>query len=269
MSTGWYYSKDRRTRVGPVSPAELRELARTGQIDQADLVQREGTDAWQPAGKVKGLFDRPARVETPEIAADGADDLPVARRAATDGLRSHPAVLVLSLACCFPAGLALIWTNRSWSNTRKATWTGVWAAVVGLMMIASLAQQAASKKSLDEADRLWEAGQRAEAVGKYKAEIDANATLMDESRRPTVFQRVIDHEAEAGNLSTAKQYLQKAEGLRVAVASEVEAVKALLVEAKADREEAERKRKTERKKEADQAASNQGESNKKDKDWRD
>ncbi|MBX9582946.1 MAG: cell envelope integrity protein TolA [Gemmataceae bacterium] len=153
-----------------------------------------------------------------------------------DKLRGHPILLVASLTCCFPVGLALIWTNKSWSNTRKGVWTGVWAAVMAVLMIVVSLQEAATKKSLDEADRLWAAGQKAEAVAKYKEVIDGGVSSVDQSRRPTVFQRVVEYEAEQGNTSAAKQYIQKAETYNVALASDAPAAKKLLAEAKAEKD---------------------------------
>lgn len=55
----WFYSKGGKT-LGPVSPTQLRDLARQGHIDVNDLVQREGSDKWVAAGSLSGLFDQPA-----------------------------------------------------------------------------------------------------------------------------------------------------------------------------------------------------------------
>jgi hypothetical protein len=52
----WYYAKD-DMRYGPVSAAELKQLASGGQLRLGDLVWREGMEEWVEARKVKGLFD--------------------------------------------------------------------------------------------------------------------------------------------------------------------------------------------------------------------
>jgi hypothetical protein len=52
----WYYSHDGRTRFGPVSTAELRELARSGALQPVSLVLPEGGSRWVKAGTVRGLF---------------------------------------------------------------------------------------------------------------------------------------------------------------------------------------------------------------------
>jgi hypothetical protein len=52
----WFYGKD-NTQHGPISAAELKQLAQDGRLKPADLVWREGMGEWIAASKVKGLFD--------------------------------------------------------------------------------------------------------------------------------------------------------------------------------------------------------------------
>ena len=52
----WYYAKDNRQQ-GPVSAAELKQLAAGGELRPGDLVWCEKLDDWTPAKKVGGLFD--------------------------------------------------------------------------------------------------------------------------------------------------------------------------------------------------------------------
>jgi hypothetical protein len=51
----WYYAKNDQ-QLGPVSPAELKQLAATRALLPEDLIWREGMESWAPATKVKGLF---------------------------------------------------------------------------------------------------------------------------------------------------------------------------------------------------------------------
>ena len=51
----WYYARDDKQH-GPVSGAELKQLAASGRLLAADLVWREGLEEWAPAGRLKGLF---------------------------------------------------------------------------------------------------------------------------------------------------------------------------------------------------------------------
>jgi hypothetical protein len=56
MATDWYYTKDGERR-GPITTTELKALAKAGKLQPTDLVWREGLETWEPAGKVKGLFN--------------------------------------------------------------------------------------------------------------------------------------------------------------------------------------------------------------------
>jgi len=69
----WYYAKGDQQK-GPVSSAELKQLAQAGQIVPTDLVWREGMTEWVAASNVRGLF---------EAAAKPADAAPPAEAAAT------------------------------------------------------------------------------------------------------------------------------------------------------------------------------------------
>ena len=65
----WYYAKDNRQH-GPISAAELKQLAAGGDLRPSDLVWHEGMDDWAPAKRIKGLFPEdapalPAPVEPP------------------------------------------------------------------------------------------------------------------------------------------------------------------------------------------------------------
>ena len=65
----WYAQGDQQ--LGPVSPAELRQLATSGTLTPADLVWREGMPQWAPAAKVKGLF--PEGLSEPPPSNESAD----------------------------------------------------------------------------------------------------------------------------------------------------------------------------------------------------
>lgn len=51
----WYYAHDEQ-QFGPISSAELKQLASAGELGPDDFVWREGMDEWAPASRVKGLF---------------------------------------------------------------------------------------------------------------------------------------------------------------------------------------------------------------------
>lgn len=55
MSEQWFYARGGQ-QSGPVTFAQLSELARTGGLSANDLVWQEGTPDWRPAGQVPALF---------------------------------------------------------------------------------------------------------------------------------------------------------------------------------------------------------------------
>jgi len=76
--TEWYYADRQRRQIGPQTGQALVQRYRTGEIDAATLVWREGLPAWQPLGSLRaelGLDEAPAtldfRVE-PVLAAPAA-----------------------------------------------------------------------------------------------------------------------------------------------------------------------------------------------------
>jgi hypothetical protein len=52
----WHYSRN-GNQVGPVTAADLKRLASTGQLSPTDLIWKEGWEDWKPAAGIKGLFN--------------------------------------------------------------------------------------------------------------------------------------------------------------------------------------------------------------------
>jgi hypothetical protein len=59
----WYFTPDGKKKVGPISSANLRELAASGVVQRAHMVLKLGTERWVPAFKVHGLFPEGTIVE--------------------------------------------------------------------------------------------------------------------------------------------------------------------------------------------------------------
>ncbi|OHB67360.1 MAG: hypothetical protein A2V70_06500 [Planctomycetes bacterium RBG_13_63_9] len=85
----WYYAQEDK-QIGPVSPAQMRQLAGAGVLRPDDLVWSEGMKQWAPARSVAGLFDRnPSKtaetfsgtVESDTKTAEPATAAPLADRA--------------------------------------------------------------------------------------------------------------------------------------------------------------------------------------------
>ncbi len=59
---GWMYSKGGGHQAGPVSAAELKRMAQSGELSPDDLVWRAGMEDWVPARRIKGItFPSPVR----------------------------------------------------------------------------------------------------------------------------------------------------------------------------------------------------------------
>jgi GYF domain 2 len=56
MASKYYIARDGKT-TGPYTSAELREMAKNGQLSATDLLWREGKKKWKPAGEVGNLFE--------------------------------------------------------------------------------------------------------------------------------------------------------------------------------------------------------------------
>jgi hypothetical protein len=55
MASEWHYSRDGED-FGPVSSAELKQLAATGKLLRTDVLWKEGMTEWKPAGEFRKLF---------------------------------------------------------------------------------------------------------------------------------------------------------------------------------------------------------------------
>jgi hypothetical protein len=93
----WYYTLDNKQRLGPVTSEEFRALAVAGTIRPDCLVMPEGGGKWIPAGKVKGLFPKPAPTASRPA---GAVNVPCPGCGRTIPLQQHELSLVIQCAKC-------------------------------------------------------------------------------------------------------------------------------------------------------------------------
>jgi hypothetical protein len=78
MSQQAWYVALQGTTYGPYSPAQLKDMAKNGQIDPNTQIMLSGQDKWIPAGKVSGLFAQAAAPQTaaPQSASSVPAGLP-------------------------------------------------------------------------------------------------------------------------------------------------------------------------------------------------
>ena len=93
----------------------------------------------------------------------------------------------------------------------------------------------AARKNLEDANTLWVGGEQAKAVEKYKSVIHRNLTVIPNSDRPLVFQRVIEFEAGQGNTSSAKALIEKALEEKIRLALNEPKAKEIMAQAQAER----------------------------------
>lgn len=233
----WYYTRDGKQKIGPLTTAQLRELARSGQLLPSDMVKREGMPKWEQAAHVKGLFDETD--QAPTVALPVAEPAEASRRP-TAGRAPKAAV---------PLGRSRsgkdLWGK--FNTLPKGLRYGILGGSAGALLLfcflccglaAFMGQRAGQerRRDIEEAHRLWTAGDKAEAVAKYKKHIDDGVSLIEEKERPTVFQRVIEFDVEQGDTSSARRYVEKAFDRNVALAVNP-AANEIVLQVKAEREE--------------------------------
>lgn len=130
-------------------------------------------------------------------------------------------------------------------------------ALCGMGMVFGLIGREEAKKELAEADRLWDAGQKPEAVGRYRSLLLADQ-VTDRGREPLLYQRVAEYDVEHADTTSARTLIEHAVGRQVDVPSQNEAVAKLVAEAKAERErKAEGQRQAEAKRKEEERAAGQ------------
>jgi hypothetical protein len=67
----WHYSRGNE-QYGPVSSAQLKQMAAGGQLQPTDLIWKDGMPGWLAAGKIKGLFDAAPAAAAPAATTQSA-----------------------------------------------------------------------------------------------------------------------------------------------------------------------------------------------------
>jgi hypothetical protein len=91
MESQWYYTEQGQ-QSGPVSPAQLKELATSGRLQPTDMVWKEGMAQWSSAGQIKGLFPETTQKQTAVVSPP-----PLLTKAPSSSMES-PARLAITFA---------------------------------------------------------------------------------------------------------------------------------------------------------------------------
>lgn len=104
----WYYARNEQ-QFGPVSAAELKQLADSGRLSPDDLLWREGMESWATAVNLHGLFSSEATSNTPIPPRSVA----IAPPAPAQGAHAQPAIAPrqsVSLRSILRTTQILLWT---------------------------------------------------------------------------------------------------------------------------------------------------------------
>jgi hypothetical protein len=175
MPHDWFVVRKGK-EVGPVTAQRLKEMVADGELTPDDLVRRGDMKSPTKAGSIKGLF--PKETEQHDPASNKT-------RNRVPLMLGVSVATVLLVACCGGLGFMAFLGNKLEKTTR--------AEAV-------------------EADAAWEKGDKAGAAAKYRriAE-DHRVRFLNDGDRPRVYGRAIDFEYDRGDAAAGKALLDRAE----------------------------------------------------------
>jgi hypothetical protein len=116
MGNEWHYTLNGQPAAVPVSAAQLKQLAVSGQLKPTDLVWQDGMLEWAPAGSVKGLFPAnkaigDSAIVPPSATAKAAASKTAKMTAPRDWINMNP-VVVFTLTLLTGGIFGLIYANK-------------------------------------------------------------------------------------------------------------------------------------------------------------
>lgn len=135
MGDQWHYIRAGK-QSGPVSAADLQQLAASGRLSPTDSVWRDGMATWAPASSVKGLFNSAADAapgaDFPNEQAQNSQAVSISRLGLFGGLIGGGLAILGGLIALY-AGLGPYETNISDGFTKlmKTFFLGAGAYFVG------------------------------------------------------------------------------------------------------------------------------------------
>jgi len=140
MASEWFYTVNGQQSQSPVSDAQIKQMAQSGQLQPTDMIWKDGMPNWVAASTIKGLFpaSRPGSNESPSLEVTPAKK-PASRKAAVEpadedqeqsgGLAGMHPILVLVLTLCTGGIFGLVYAflvGSAYSNPdqREADSTG-------------------------------------------------------------------------------------------------------------------------------------------------
>ena len=146
MANLWHCKRQDK-QFGPFSDQQLKQLAASGKLQPSDMVQREGTDQWAPANRLKGLFpiavakplatDAPSPETPPPLPPDDSDTpppMPPNEQETAVDIDSWTA----SASAPSPTTVAKISTSPRLQKKKSKRWLWVAAVVGGLIVLGGI-----------------------------------------------------------------------------------------------------------------------------------
>lgn len=114
----WFYANAENQPIGPMSVAELRQLAEVGTINPSTFVIEEGGTEW----KTYGAIATPPVPSVPPLPTLPTEKKPL----------RWPAVV--GVLVCYPVGLIALWLSKGYSRAQKWTMTGISVTAFGVAL---------------------------------------------------------------------------------------------------------------------------------------
>jgi hypothetical protein len=122
MANEWHFTLNGQQAASPVTAAQLKQLAASGQLQPTDMVWQEGMANWVPASSIKGLFggksaneasgERPAASRSSRSRSESSAEA----RAESGGLLDMNPILVLVLSTCTGGLFGLFYAFKVCTN---------------------------------------------------------------------------------------------------------------------------------------------------------
>jgi hypothetical protein len=156
----WYFARQKK-KVGPVSTAQLRQLAASGQLRPFDMVLKEGAQKWTPAGSIPTLFRDAVERATPagrgRSASPHAPHSPLLRPSKPEAalapwhrIARRRIVLAAAGAALASAVIVGIWLSNGGKQGEAASSNSEWVAVVSPPVPARLPEEARKPVNSDQ-----------------------------------------------------------------------------------------------------------------------
>lgn len=211
MSKNWHYAKDGE-KHGPITSAQLKELAKSGQLSPDDLVWREDMKEWRKASTIKGLLSSSPNLPTPPPPP------PLEYKDSQEiSFWERPVIIILAFVLFWPVGVFLLWKKFSSPASRShnipKSWIYAGVGVLALMFVGgivlTIAQKSVAQKEIAQASDLWEQGQHEKAVEIYQSIISKRGPFIPEDQKPLVYGRVIDQLSQNGREQEVREIYEK------------------------------------------------------------